>query len=191
MTPILGRVQMLVEDAQPKISSMMSDATEITRVARTQVQRVDRVMVEAVDRLRLQLVHADQILTGALETIEDTGAKLRKTLWGPVQSVSALVRGIQVGLEFFRGMRTRRPPAKVRPNSRTKASSFSLSRDIASSLATALNRVLQIQPPPRHSFTRIKTAAWPGVTARCGSRKRRRTREEPRGSTTAAAGSCR
>jgi hypothetical protein len=108
--PILARVQLLVEDAQPKISSMMSDATEITRVARTQVQRVDRVMVEAVDRLRLQLVHADQILTGTLETIEDTGAKLRKTLWGPVQSVSALVRGIQVGLEFFRGMRTGRPP---------------------------------------------------------------------------------
>jgi hypothetical protein len=110
MTPILARVQMLVEDAQPKISSMMSDATEITRMARTQVQRVDRVMVEAVDRLRLQLVHADQILTGTLETIEDTGAKLRKTLWGPVQSVSAVVRGIQVGLEFFRGMRTGRPP---------------------------------------------------------------------------------
>jgi hypothetical protein len=108
--PILARVQLLVEDAQPKISSMMSDATEITRVARTQVQRVDRVMVEAVDRLRLQLVHADQILTGTLETIEDTGAKLRKTLWGPVQSVSALVRGIQVGLEFFRGMRADRPP---------------------------------------------------------------------------------
>jgi hypothetical protein len=108
--PILARVQLLVEDAQPKISSMMSDATEITRVARTQVQRVDRVMVEAVDRLRLQLVHADQILTGTLETIEDTGAKLRKTLWGPVQSVSAVVRGIQVGLEFFRGMRTGRPP---------------------------------------------------------------------------------
>jgi hypothetical protein len=110
VTPILGRVQVLVEDAQPKISSMLSDATEITRVARTQVQRVDRVMVEAVDRLRLQLVHADQILTGALETIEETGAQLRKTLWGPVQSVSALVRGIQVGLEFFRGGRMRRPP---------------------------------------------------------------------------------
>src|SRR5579862_6493033 len=110
ITPILSRVQALVDDAQPKISSIMADATEITRTARSQVQRVDRVMVEAVDRLRLQLIHADQILTGALETVEDTGAKLRTTLWGPVQSVSALVRGIQVGLEFFRGGRMRRPP---------------------------------------------------------------------------------
>jgi hypothetical protein len=108
--PILSRVQMVVEDAQPKISSVLSDATEITRAARGQVQRADRVLAEAVDRLRLQLIHADQILTGALETIEDTGTKIRDTIWGPVQSVSALVRGIQVGLEFFRGGRGRRPP---------------------------------------------------------------------------------
>ena len=107
-TPILARLQAVVDDVHPKLSNIISDANEITRLARTQVQRVDRVMVEAVDRLRLQLIHADQILTGALETIEDTGAKLRKTVWGPIQSVSALLRGIQVGLEFFRG--TRRPP---------------------------------------------------------------------------------
>ena len=105
VTPILSRVQALVDDAQPKIASIMTDATEITRTARSQVQRVDRVMVEAVDRLRLQLIHADQILTGALETVEETGAQLRRTIWRPVQSVSALVRGIQVGLEFLRNRR--------------------------------------------------------------------------------------
>src|SRR5580704_17262587 len=105
VTPVLSRVQALVEDVHPNISTIISDATEITRVARTEVQRVDRVMVEAVDRLRLRLIHADQILTGALEPIEDTGVQMRRTLWGPVQSVSALVRGIQVGLEFFRGGR--------------------------------------------------------------------------------------
>ena len=105
ITPILSRVQAVVEDAQPKISSIMTDATEITRSARGQVQRVDRVMIEAVDRLRLQLIHADQILTGALESIEETGAQIRRTIWGPMQSVSAVVRGIQVGLEFFRNRR--------------------------------------------------------------------------------------
>jgi type IV secretory pathway VirB2 component (pilin) len=105
VTPILARIQVLVEDAQPHISSILSDAAEITHVARTQVQRVDRVLAEAVERLRLQLVHADQILTGVLETIEDTGPRLRRTLSGPVQSVTALVRGIQVGIEFFRGNR--------------------------------------------------------------------------------------
>lgn len=105
VNPVISRLQMLVEEAQPRISGMISDAAEITHVARNQVQRVDRVLTEAVDRLRMQLVHADQILTGALETVEETGARIRSSVWRPVQSVTALVRGIQTGLEFYRGRR--------------------------------------------------------------------------------------
>ena len=105
VNPLISRLQMLVEEAQPRISSMISDAAEITHVARGQVQRADRMLTEAVDRLRMQLVHADQILTGALETVEETGARIRSTVWRPVQSFSALVRGIQTGLEFYRGRR--------------------------------------------------------------------------------------
>lgn len=105
VNPLISRLQMLVEEAQPRISNMISDAAEITHVARNQVQRVDRMLTEAVDRLRMQLVHADQILTGALETVEETGARIRSSVWRPVQSVTALVRGIQTGLEFYRGRR--------------------------------------------------------------------------------------
>jgi hypothetical protein len=111
VNPILARIQVLVEDAQPVITSMIVDAAEITNMARGQVQRADRVLTESLDRLRLQLIHADQILTGVLETIEETGTKLRRTVWGPVQSVAAVVRGIQTGVEFYRGRR-RAPEAQ-------------------------------------------------------------------------------
>jgi methyl-accepting chemotaxis protein len=107
VNPVISRLQTLVEEAQPRISGMISDAAEITHVARNQVQRVDRVVTEAVDRLRMQLVHADQILTGALETVEETGARIRSSVWRPVMSMTALVRGIQTGLEFYRGRRRR------------------------------------------------------------------------------------
>lgn len=105
VNPTLSRLQMLVEEAQPRIAGMLSDAAEMTHVARGQVQRVDRVVTEAVDRLRTQLVHADQILADALETVEETGARIRSTVWRPVQSFSALLHGIQTGLEFYRGRR--------------------------------------------------------------------------------------
>jgi hypothetical protein len=108
INPVISRLQILVEEAQPRISGMISDAAEITHVARSQVQRVDRMVTEAVDRLRMQLVHADQILTGALETVEETGSRIRSSVWRPVQSFSALVRGIQTGLDFFRGRQRRR-----------------------------------------------------------------------------------
>ena len=55
--------------------------------------------------MRLQLIHADQILTGALEAVEDAGSQVRRTIIGPVQSATAVIRGIQTGLEFFRSRR--------------------------------------------------------------------------------------
>jgi hypothetical protein len=103
VAPILGRVQMIVDDVHPQISNMVADAAQITHLARTQVQNADRVVGEAIDRLRLQLAHTDQILTGALETVEEAGATVRRAILGPVQSATAIVRGIQTGLEFFRG----------------------------------------------------------------------------------------
>ncbi len=116
VNPILTRIQILTEDAQPRISAMVSDAAEITHLARSSAQRMDRAFTEMLDRLRLQLAHADQILTGALEAVDEAGTQFRKTILGPVQSASAVIRGIQTGLEFFRSARTRRQPESSAPH---------------------------------------------------------------------------
>ena len=64
--PILTRVQILLDDTQPKISTMVSDAAHIVYLARGQAQKVDRVFTDAADRLRGQLLHVDRILTGTM-----------------------------------------------------------------------------------------------------------------------------
>ena len=105
--PMLTRVQILLDDTQPKISSMVNDASHIVYLARGQAQKIDRVFTDAADRLRGQLVHADRILTGTLEAVEDAGAKFKHSFWRPVQKVSALVQGIKVGLDLLRSRRGR------------------------------------------------------------------------------------
>lgn len=105
INPILLRVNRILEDSQDRIESIVSDAAEVTRIARSQAQKVDRVFTDAVDRLRMQVIHADQIITGALEVIEETSSRVRKTLWGPVHQASALLKGLKVGLDFIRGQR--------------------------------------------------------------------------------------
>jgi hypothetical protein len=102
VTPILSRVQILVEDVSPRITGIVSDAAELTRLARGQAIKVDRILSETLERIRLQLIHVDQILTGAMEAVEEAGSKLRETVWGPVIKATAVIRGIQTGLEFFR-----------------------------------------------------------------------------------------
>jgi hypothetical protein len=108
LSPIISRLQILVEDVSPRISGLVADASELTRLARGQAQKVDRILTETMERLRLQLIHVDQILTGAMETIEEAGSRMRETVWGPVVKASAMIRGIQSGLEFFRAARSRR-----------------------------------------------------------------------------------
>ena len=103
--PILTRVQILLDDTQPKISSMVSDAAHVVYLARGQAQKVDRVFTEAADRLRGQLVHMDRILTGTLETLEDAGSQFKRGFWRPVQKASALIQGIKVGIDLLRSRR--------------------------------------------------------------------------------------
>src|ERR1700751_2533886 len=107
--PILTRVQIMLDDTQPKISTMVSDAAHIVYLARGQAQKVDRVFTDATDRLRGQLVRADRILTGTLETVEEAGSQFKRGIWKPVQRVSAVVTGIKVGLDF---LRSRRAPGR-------------------------------------------------------------------------------
>jgi uncharacterized protein YoxC len=103
--PILTRTQILLDDTQPKITTLVDDAAHIVYLARGQAQKVDRVIGEATDRLRGQLVRADRILTGTLEAVEDAGSQFRRNFWGPVHKASALVQGIKVGLDVLRARR--------------------------------------------------------------------------------------
>jgi hypothetical protein len=105
MGPILTRTQVLLDDTQPKIATLVDDASHIVYLARAQAQKMDRVFTEASDRLRGQLVRADRILSGTLEALEDTGTQVRRSFLGPVQKVSALVHGIKIGLDVLRSRR--------------------------------------------------------------------------------------
>jgi len=107
--PILLRTNRILEDSEDRIRSIMGDAAEVTRVARSQAQKVDRVFTDAVERLRLQIIRADQILTGTLEVIEETGSTIRDKVWEPINRVSAVLKGIKAGIDFIRGQRRPQP----------------------------------------------------------------------------------
>ncbi|PYU03272.1 MAG: hypothetical protein DMG34_13690 [Acidobacteria bacterium] len=105
--PILTRVQILLDDTQPKIATLVSDAAHIVYLARGQAQKVDRVFTDAADRFRGQLLHIDRILTGTMEAVEDAGTQFKQSFWRPVQKASALVQGIKVGLDLLRARKGR------------------------------------------------------------------------------------
>lgn len=103
--PILTRTQILLDDTQPKITTLVDDASHIVYLARAQAQKMDKVFTEASDRLRGQLVRADRIMSGTLEAVEDAGTQMRSSFLRPVQKVSAIVHGIKIGLDVLRTRR--------------------------------------------------------------------------------------
>jgi 5-hydroxyisourate hydrolase-like protein (transthyretin family) len=100
--PILSRTNRILEDSEGRISSVMGDTAEITRIARSQAQKIDRVFTDTIERLQIQVIRADQILTGAMEVVDEAGSKFRSTLWGPIRQASAVMKGIKVGLDMLR-----------------------------------------------------------------------------------------
>ena len=74
-------------------------------LARGQAQRLDRVVGEVLTVCAGNLFRVDRILTGTLEAVEDAGTQVRRTFWGPVNKMSALVQGIKIGLDVLRSRR--------------------------------------------------------------------------------------
>jgi ElaB/YqjD/DUF883 family membrane-anchored ribosome-binding protein len=106
--PILLRTNRILENSEDRIASIMGDASEVTRLARGQAQKLDRIFTETLERLRIQIGRADQILTGTLEVIEEAGTTVRDKLWGPVRKATAVLRGLQAGIDFIRNARSGR-----------------------------------------------------------------------------------
>jgi hypothetical protein len=109
LQPILASTARILADSEERIKSIMSDTAEITQTARLEVQKVDAVVTESLDKLRVQIIRTDQMITTALEATEEAGIKVRRTVLGPVNQVSALMKGLKVGLDVIRGSRHSHP----------------------------------------------------------------------------------
>jgi methyl-accepting chemotaxis protein len=105
VNPILSRVHGILEESHERITSIVGDAAEMSRLARGQAQRLDRVLTEAADRLQQQVIRADQMVTGVMAVLEEAGSMARRTLITPVGQASAFIKGIKAGFETFRGRR--------------------------------------------------------------------------------------
>jgi type IV secretory pathway VirB2 component (pilin) len=103
LIPVLEKTNALLDDSRSRISSVMADTAEMVHLARNQANRFDRVAGEGMEMLRVQIVRADQVITGVLESLEEAHSQVRRTVSGPVTQMVALLRGVKAGLDFFTG----------------------------------------------------------------------------------------
>jgi hypothetical protein len=106
LLPVLEKTNFLLEDSRQRFSSVVADTAEIVHIARNQANRFDRVVGEGMELLRGQIIRADQVITGVLESLEEAHTQVRKTVTGPVSQVMAVLRGLKAGLDIFTNAKT-------------------------------------------------------------------------------------
>jgi hypothetical protein len=106
LLPVLEKTNFLLEDSRARFSSVVADTAEIVHIARNQANRFDRVMGEGLELLRAQIVRADTVITGVLESLEEAHTTVRRSVSGPVAQVAAVLRGLKAGLDIFTGTKS-------------------------------------------------------------------------------------
>jgi len=111
--PLAESVTEIVENSREPLRSITSDLAEVARVARERAGKVDEALDDLLDRFRLQVIRIDQTITDVLEKVDKTTTAVQKNIVGPVTEVSAVLKGLQVGLDFFLSRRRQSRSSEV------------------------------------------------------------------------------
>ncbi len=108
-----ANIKRIVETSAPKLELVLDNAAAITTTAHAGIGRVESTVNDMLDRARLQVIRADEMVTRAMDSVEDTTEKVAHSVTSPVKHASGVIHGISTGLgAYFSQKRTReRGPA--------------------------------------------------------------------------------
>ncbi len=105
--PALESAQEILADAKPKVAVISTNLVEITTTLKGQIERMDLTVTDVVDRTRLQIIRADEMVSRAMDKVEETGDLVQHSVISPIRRVVGIVEGLTTGLNAFFGMRRR------------------------------------------------------------------------------------
>jgi archaellum component FlaC len=101
-------VKTFIETARPKIDLILDNVAHVTTTARTDMERLEVTLNDLLDRIRLQVIRADEMVTHAMDRVEETSERVQHTVMSPVRKVSGIAQAISVGVGTFFGNQKRR-----------------------------------------------------------------------------------
>jgi len=105
--PTAETVHSMLVDLRPKIDTLVTNSSDISRTIRSQVERLDATVND--------VIRADDLLSRTMDKVEETSEIVHKTVVSPVRQLSGLMRGLSVGVEAFFGSKRRHREAVTVP----------------------------------------------------------------------------
>jgi len=107
---IQAQVQHLLETSSPKVELVLDNAAAITTTAHTGIGRAESTLNDVLDRARLQVIRADEMVTRAMDSLEETTEKVTHSVTSPIKHASGVMHGISTGVGTFFGQKRPRKP---------------------------------------------------------------------------------
>ncbi len=101
LDPLAESVTEILTNSREPAQAIASNMAEVTRIVRDRTGQVDLLIAELVDRSRLQIIRVDQLVSDIVDKVGRTSEKVHEAVLSPLQEVSAVIKGVQTGLEFF------------------------------------------------------------------------------------------
>jgi hypothetical protein len=99
--PLVQSAVELLNSSRESVRTISANAAEISQLLRNRTADADQVAAELLDRSRLQIARVDKLVTDLVEKAESTADTVQKGVLAPVREITALVRGVQCGIEFL------------------------------------------------------------------------------------------
>ena len=106
--PALESAQAILADAGPKLQTITTNLVEVTTTLKSEVERADLTVADVLDRTRLQIIRADEMVSRAMDRVEETTELVQHSVISPIRQISAIIQGLTAGVGAFLGRRARR-----------------------------------------------------------------------------------
>ena len=101
LDPLSQSVLEIIDNSREPLRTITANVAEISRILRDRTSNADRVAAELLEKSRSQIIRVDRMVSELVERVETTADTVQKGVLGPIQEVSAVVKGVRSGLEFL------------------------------------------------------------------------------------------
>jgi ABC-type transporter Mla subunit MlaD len=101
LDPLTQSALEIVNNSRAPFETIIANLAEISKILRDRTSDADQVAAELLDKSRSQIVRVDNMVSELVEKVETTADAVQKGVLGPIQEVSAVVKGVRSGLEFL------------------------------------------------------------------------------------------
>jgi len=101
LDPLAASVTEIVNNSREPLRAITTNLAEISKMLRERTGDVDALVAELVDKSRTQVLRVDQMVSDLVKKVETTSEVVQRGVLVPIQEFSAVIKGMQAGLEFL------------------------------------------------------------------------------------------